>query len=112
MTLFAITHAERAGWQRRAAAELAAILHAHRDLPVIAWTVGPAGATLTGHIHGLAPAQEVRASFDAWRTALMICEHTDTRSGHGVAYLRALTRRNRVHLGLTATVFDDDGADR
>lgn len=112
MTPFEITHAERAGWQRQAAAELAAILRAHRDLPMIAWTVGPAGATLTGHVNGLGPAQEVRASFDAWRAALMICEHTDTRSGPGVAHLRAVTRRNRVHVGLTATVFDEDGGDR
>jgi hypothetical protein len=102
-----ITEAERAGWQRRVAGELVAILHTHRDLPVIAWTVGPAGATLTGQINGLAPAEQIRASFDAWRTALGICEHTETPSAPGVAYLRAVTRRNRVSVGLSATVFDE-----
>lgn len=111
MTLFPITQAERAGWQRRAAAELAAILHAHPDLPLIAWTVGPAGATLTGQIPGLAPAAQVRAGFEAWRAALVIGEHTETPSRSGVAHLRAATRHNRVRIGLAATVFDD-GDDR
>ncbi len=50
------TPAQRTG-ERRAAAELVAILTAHPDLPVIAWTVGPAGATLTGQVNGLAPAE-------------------------------------------------------
>jgi hypothetical protein len=113
VTFFEITHAERAGWQRRAAAELAAILDTHRDLPVIAWTVGPVGASLIGRINGLAPAEQVRASFDAWRAALAICEHTQTPAGSGIAYLHAVTRRNRVRVGLTATVFDhDQGHDR
>jgi hypothetical protein len=108
VTFFQITHAERAGWQRRSAAELAAILHTHRDLPVIAWTVGPAGATLTGRINGLAPAEQVRVTFDAWRAALSLGEHTETPSGPGIACLRAETHRNRVRVGLTATVFDDE----
>ncbi len=61
-----ISHGERALWQRRAAAELAAILDAHRDLPVIAWTVGPAGSVLIGQVSGLAPAVRVREAFGAW----------------------------------------------
>jgi hypothetical protein len=108
VTFFEITQAERAGWQRRSAAELAAILHTHRNLPLITWTVGSAGATLTGQINGLAPAAQVRTSFEAWRAALSIREHTETPSGPGIAYLRAVTRRNRVRVGLTATAFDDE----
>ena len=43
-----IIQADRARWQRQAAAELAAILDAHPGLPAIAWTVGPAGCVLAG----------------------------------------------------------------
>ena len=38
-----ITQADRARWQQRAAAELAAILAAHPGIPVIAWTVTASG---------------------------------------------------------------------
>jgi hypothetical protein len=107
VSLFPIAQAERAGWQRRAATELAALLDTHPDLPLIAWTVGPAGATLTGQIPGLAPSSQVRAGFAAWQAALGIDEHTETPGGPGVAYLRALTHRNRVRVGLAATVFAD-----
>ena len=49
-----IGQAERAAWQR-AAAELAAILDAHDDLPLITWTVGPAGSVLARRVSGLFP---------------------------------------------------------
>jgi hypothetical protein len=49
----------------------------------------------------------VRAGFAAWQAALGIDEHTETPGGPGVAYLRALTHRNRVRVGLAATVFAD-----
>ena len=58
-----ITQADRARWQRQAAAELAAILDAHPGLPAIAWTVGPAGCVLAGRVNGLAPAGRVRDVF-------------------------------------------------
>lgn len=76
MTLFEISHGERAAWQRRIGGELAAILQMHRDLPIITWTVGSAGATLVGQVSGLAPAAEVRTTFEAWRAALMLTERT------------------------------------
>ena len=38
-----ITQADRARWQQQAAAELAAILARHPDMPVIAWTVTASG---------------------------------------------------------------------
>lgn len=98
--------AERACWQRRAAGELAAILNANRDLPVIAWTVGTAGSALVGHIDGLGPAEQVRQAFDLWRAALMLTDHTETISGEAT-YLHAAARRNRVHTMLTATIIDD-----
>jgi hypothetical protein len=61
-----ITQADRAGWQRRAAAELARILESHPDLPCITWTVGPAGSVVVGRVSGLAPACQVRQVFRAW----------------------------------------------
>ena len=110
VSLGQITHADRAGWQRLATAELAEILHAHRDLPVIGWTVGAAGATLTGQINGLAPAAQVRASFAAWLAALNIGDHTEGSSGSpGVTSLVAVTGRGRVRVRLAAAVFDQGG---
>jgi hypothetical protein len=108
VTFFEITQGERGGWQRRAAAELAAILDAHGDLPTIAWTVGPAGATLVGQVNGLAPAVTVRGVFDAWRVALGLGGPGETTSGGGAIHLHAMVDRNRVRLALTATVFNDD----
>jgi hypothetical protein len=107
VTRFAITHGERTGWQRRAAAELARILGDHRDLPVIAWTVGSAGANLVGHVSGLQPGVQVRATFDVWRVALALTEHTESASG-ATTHLRAVAHRNRVQVGINATVLDDE----
>lgn len=113
MSLFEITQSERNRWQCRAAAELTQILQGHRDLPRIAWTVGPAGCNLAGHVNGLAPAATVRAAFDAWRAALALGEHAETASrGGGVVYLRAAACREGVRIGLTATVLDDGDGER
>lgn len=111
MTLFEITHGERAAWQRRAGNELAAILQTHRDLPIIGWTVGSAGATLVGHVNALAPVAEVRAAFEASRVALMLPERTEVTSRSGSVYLRAVADRNRVRVGLTAAVALGDGSE-
>ena len=58
-----ITQADRARWQQRAAAELAAILAAHPDLPVIAWTVTASGGSPVrpGPRPRRGPARAVRA---------------------------------------------------
>jgi len=109
-----ITQGERGLWQRRAVRELVAILDTHRDLPVIAWTVGPAGSTLAGHVDGLAPAGQVRAVFGSWRAALglddaVVGEHV---TGAGTVYLHAMADRHRVCVRLTATVFDDERVER
>lgn len=110
MTFAGMPLAGRSRWQRRAAAELTSILDAHADLPVIAWTVGPAGSTLAGHINGLAPAGQVRDAFEAWRTALRLGEQSQTVTGGGtVRHLRAAACRNQVRIAVTATVFDDEG---
>jgi hypothetical protein len=106
--MFPITQAEQSLWQRRAAAELAAVLDAHRDLPVIGWTVGPAGSTLVGRVDSLGSAEQVRALFHCWRSALVLAEHSETVCGSQTTYLRAVAWRARVRLALTATVVDDD----
>jgi hypothetical protein len=110
--VFPITQGEQADWQRRDAAVLAAILDTHRDLPVIAWTVGAAGAMLSGRVTGPGPAAAVRAVFHDWRSALGLAEHSETVGEAGTCYLRAVGRRDRVRLALTATVFDDDGTEQ
>jgi len=104
-----ISPGERALWQRRAAAELAAILDAHWDLPVITWTVGPAGSVLAGQVSGLAPAVRVREVFSAWRLALALEDGPGQRMSGGTTWLHAAARRHQVKVRLTGTVFDDVG---
>lgn len=108
MTAFEIGHGEQSVWQRRAAAELAAILQAHLDLPVIAWTVGSAGSRLVGRVDGFASPGQVRAAFEVWRAALRLTEYGEVTSRDGTVYLQAAAYRNRVQVGVAARVFDDE----
>ena len=102
-----ITQADRSRWQQRAAAELAAILAAHPDLPVIAWTVTASGGALSGQV--LAPAAGRRGLFTEWRQALGLDEATETPSRNGTpVYLHARGVRGGVTVSVTATVFDDE----
>lgn len=107
MTTFDITHAERAAWQRRAAAELARILDAYRDLPLITWTVGAAGSVLVGQVSS-SMAARARARFDAWRHALALAEHHE-RISDTVTYLSAKDHRNSVRVVLLADLLDTGG---
>ena len=101
-----ITHADRARWQQQAAAELAAILSGHPDLPVIAWTVTASGGALSGQV--LAPAAGRRGLFGQWRQALGLDEVTETPSASGTpVYLHARGVRGGIAVSVTATVFDD-----
>ena len=52
-----VIQADRARWQRQAAAELTAVLGAHPGLPAIAWTAGPAGSVW---LHAAARRDQVR----------------------------------------------------
>ncbi len=63
-----ITQADRSRWQQKAAAELAGILAAHPDLPLLAWTVTAFAGGLSGQV--LAPAAGRRGLFGEWRQAL------------------------------------------
>ena len=102
-----ITQAGRARWQQRAAAELAAILAGHPDIPVIAWTVTASGGALSGQV--LAPAAGRRGLFGEWRQALGLDDATETPSGTGAAiYLHARGVRGGVAVSVTATVFTSE----
>ena len=102
-----VTQADRYRWQRQAAVELAAILAAHPDLPVIAWTVTASGGALSGQV--LAPAAGRRGLFGQWQQALGLDEVTETPSASGTAvYLHARGIRGGVAVSVTATVFDGE----
>ena len=101
-----ITQADRSRWQQRAAAELAAILKANPDLPVIAWTVTASGGALSGQV--LAPAAGRRGLFGQWRQALGLGEVTETPSPGGTPVcLHARGARGGVAVSIAAIVFDD-----
>ena len=102
-----ITQADRSRWQQQAAAELAAILAGHPDLPVIAWTVTASGGALSGQV--LAPAAGRRGLFGEWRQALGLDEVTETPSAAGSpVYLHARGVLDGVTVSVTATVFDGE----
>ena len=106
-----ITQADRARWQQRAVAELAAILAAHPDIPVLAWTITAAGGALSGQV--LAPAGSRRGLFGQWRQALGLEEAAESPSAAGTpVYLRARGVRGGVAVSVTATVFDSGEEDR
>lgn len=102
-----ITQADRARRQQRAVGELASILAAHPDMPVIAWTVTASGGALSGQV--LAPAAGRRCLFARWRLALGLSEVTETPSAGGTpVYLHARGVRGGVAVSVAATVFDDE----
>ena len=103
----AIAQAGRAGWQRRAAAELARILEGHPELPCITWTVGPAGSVIVGRVSGLVPSRQVRQVFRAWQQALGLGECGEQRSAGGTAWLHAADRSGEVTVRLTAAVIGE-----
>lgn len=104
-----VTRADRIRWQQRAAGELAAILAAHPDVPVIAWTVTASGGSLSGQVLGTAAIR--RGLFGAWRQALGLEEVTETSSANGAAvYLHARAMRNGVPVSVTATVIAGEPA--
>jgi hypothetical protein len=107
VTILGISHAERAGWQRRAAAELARILDAHRDLPLITWTVGAAGSVLVGQVISTS-GMRARVGFDAWRHVLAMVDHHEHASD-AVTYLSAKDHHNGVRIVLLADLLDDAG---
>jgi hypothetical protein len=108
VTALSITRAERNAWQRRAAAALVGLLDEHRDLPAIAWPVGPAGSVLVGRVNGLQPSAAARAVFDVWTAALALDERWE-RTHLALTYLSAQARRDSVTILVQADlVLDED----
>jgi hypothetical protein len=106
------TQADDYIWQRRAAAALVRLLDEHRDLPVIAWTVGSAGSVLVGRVNGLQPAATARAVFDVWTAALTLCQRWE-RTDLTLTHLSARSRRGNVTIVLLADlILDEDGGRR
>lgn len=102
-----ITQGDRSRWQQRAAGELGAILAAHPDLPLLAWTVTAAAGGLSGQV--LVPAEGRRGLFGQWRQALGLEEATEIPSGAGMpVYLHARGVRGGVTVSIAATVFEDE----
>jgi hypothetical protein len=102
-----IAQADRAGWQRHAAAELTRILEGHPELPCITWTVGPAGSVVTGRVSGLGPSRQVQQVFRAWQQALGLGDCSERPGGGGTAWLHVADRSGEVTVRLTATVFGE-----
>jgi hypothetical protein len=99
------TQAGRSGRQQRAAAELAAILAAHPDLPLLAWTVTASAGGLAGQV--LAPAAGRRALFGEWRQALGLDDAAEVASAGGTAVcLHARGVCGGTTVSITATVFE------
>jgi hypothetical protein len=105
--MFEIAQADQARWQRRAAAMLATILDEHPGLPLIAWMVGTAGASLVGRVDCLRAAEQVRAAFEVWCAALGVDRRAETSTGGG-AQLWATVHTGGVKVSLTAAVRGDD----
>jgi len=101
-----IAQADRSRWQQRAAAELAAILAANPDLPVLAWTVTASGGALSGQV--LASGEGRRGLFGQWRQALGLAEAAEIPAAGGMpVYLHARGVRGGVAVSVTATVFEE-----
>jgi hypothetical protein len=102
-----ITRADRAGWQRQAVRELAAILDDCDGLPLATWTIGSTGGGLSGRVAGPEPAGGL-AAFAAWRRALGMSDALETPVAGG-SWLRAGTWRSGVRVTVSVTVPAGDG---
>ena len=102
-----ITHSEQAAWQRRATQLLGRLLTTFPNLPVIAWTVGPASSTLVGRCALPDDPGSRRTAFATWCAVLGAKPSPDHTSG-GVTHLRAFGDVDGVHVTLAAEIFDAD----
>jgi hypothetical protein len=103
-----ITHADHARWQLQAARELAVVLDDCGGLPLLAWTVIPAGPLLEARLTGPAPAGQVRDTIAAWREALGLEDYREWPGGGGTTRLHASGRRGGVRVRIFASVFEEE----
>ena len=102
-----VTQADRERWQYQAALALAAILGDCGGLPLITWTVAPAGLVLSARVPGPAPAGQVRAALAAWREALGLEDYREWPGG-GTIYLHAAGTRGEVRIRISAHVLEEE----
>jgi hypothetical protein len=102
-----ITQADQAWWQLQAARELAAILSGCGGLPLLSWTVIPAGPLLEARLTGPVPAGQARATLSAWREALGLEGYREWPGGGGTTRLHASGRRGEVRIRIFASVFEE-----
>jgi hypothetical protein len=103
-----ITHADQARWQMQAASELAVILGDFGDLPLLAWTVIPAGPLLEARLTGRTPASRARGMLATWREALGLADYREWPGGGGTTRLHAKGLRGEVRIRIFASVFEED----
>lgn len=103
-----VTRADHARWQLEAARELTAILGGFGDLPLLAWTVVPAGLLLSARLTGPAPAGQVRDTLAAWRDALGLQDYREWPGGGGTTRLHASGKRGEVRVRIFASVFEEE----
>jgi hypothetical protein len=103
-----ITHADQARWQVQAARELAVILSDFGDLPLLAWTVIPAGPLLEARLIGPVPPTLARGMLATWREALGLADYREWPGGGGTTRLHAKGLRGEVRVRVLASVFEDE----
>jgi hypothetical protein len=103
-----ITHADQARWQMQAARELAAILGDFGDLPLLVWTVVPAGPLLEARLIGPTPAGRARDMLATWREALGLADYREWPGGGGTTRLHAKGLRGEVRVRIFASVFEEE----
>jgi hypothetical protein len=102
-----ITHGDHVRWQMQAARELAAILSDFGDLPLLVWTVVPAGPLLEAKLIGPTPAGRARGALAAWRDALGLEDYREWPGGGGTTRLHAKGHRGEVRVRIFASVFEE-----
>ena len=102
-----VTHADHARWQLQAARELTLILSCCDGLPLLSWTVIPAGPLLEARLTGPAPAGQARGTLAEWREALGLEDYREWPGGGGTTRLHAAGRRGEVRVRIFASVFEE-----
>jgi hypothetical protein len=101
------TQTGRAAWQLRAALTLTTILREHPHLPVIAWTITPAGAALTARVTTPGDPHDSEQVFTAWASALDLTEHRTCHPDDIITRLWAHGYLDHTRINLSAITSSD-----
>lgn len=112
--IFETTLKDRQRWQRRAVMVLGELLQRawDEDLPVIAWTVGYAGAQLTGHVYTTTDApgrEDQRRAWERWTATVGATPWKEHTSGDRT-HLHAVVKDydGLVDIAIVADVLDEE----